>query len=104
MWTTQSGTETDAAISAFIETWTCSGCEKQFDLTNAKATVMLRASPYKIICPHCGEAGAEREKRLLTMQPGLPAGGGDYPDDDVSDDEKEKPATPGGVRDRVDQP
>ena len=102
MWASRSGTETDGAIAAIKETWRCSSCEKQFELTNAEATVMLRASPHKIICPHCGEAGAQRPGILLTMQPGLPAGGGEDPGDDASGEE-ERPAVPGGVRGKVEQ-
>lgn len=105
MWTSGAGEQADPTIAAVSESWRCSECDKQFDLTVAEATSMLRTTRHEIVCPHCGEGGAEREGELVYMGGALPTGsGGDGDDDDSEEEEEERPATPGGIMGPIGRP
>jgi ribosomal protein L37AE/L43A len=94
MWMSNSELETDTAIAKKTETWKCPACEEQFQLTVAEVTAMLRTARHDIVCPKCGEGGAEREGEILSMSGGLPTGRGGDGDDQSADEEEEEQAPP----------
>lgn len=104
MWMSKSGTETDSAIAEMKETWKCAECGKDFELTTAQATAMLRTPRHEIVCPYCNQGGAEREGDLVSMGGGLPSGGGDDADDESEEEEEEAPPRVKGTMGPVDRP
>lgn len=104
LWTSNSGTETDANISEMKESYKCSECDKQFELTNAQAIAMWRTSRHEIVCPYCDKGGAEREGELLSMSGGIPPGGGGGDDDEPEEEEEERPPEVKGTMGEVDRP
>lgn len=104
MWMSSSGTETDTAIAGIKETYKCSECDKQFELTVAQATAMLRTSRHEIVCPYCDGGGAEREGDLVSMLGGFPAGGGSADDDEPEEEDEEAPPRVKGTMGPVERP
>lgn len=96
MWMSKSGTETDTTIAGVKETWTCSECGKDFELTTAKATAMLRTARHEIVCPFC-DGAAEREGELVMMGGGLPSGGGDADNEAEEEDDEAPPEVIGSM-------
>lgn len=98
LWTTQTGTETDAGVAELKEVWHCSECSKQFELSVAEATAMLRTSRHEIVCPFCKQGGAERDSStLMIMAGGVPTADVDGGEgDDEEEEEEEKPPEVGG--------
>lgn len=106
MWLSNSGAETDTAITSKTETWKCPSCGKEFQLSVAEATAMLRTPSHDIVCPNCGAGGAERESEVLSMSGGLPSGGSGNGDDQSAEEEEEEqaPARPKGSMGPVERP
>ncbi len=88
MWLTDSSQEANIQVVHAKESFPCSQCGNQFEMTAEKAMEQFQSGPPGYICPSCNEGGAVRNSIRSTT------------DEDSDNDQDEFPE-PVGVRELV---
>ena len=66
LWRQITHTRADSEVAGRMQSYTCSHCNKAFEISVAEATAMRRNAG-DVLCPHCGKGGTRKDDVAIDM-------------------------------------
>jgi len=66
LWWQITHTRADFEVAGRMQSYTCSHCNKAFEITVGEATAMRRNTG-DVLCPHCGKGGTRKDDVVVDM-------------------------------------